>query len=255
MTMLAVAKKAAREGGEILSHYFLNPPPVKYKNRAKTDLVTRADKESEKMIKKIILNHFPGHGFWGEETGQFATDREYVWVVDPLDGTTNFTLHIPLFSVSIGLLQHGEPVLGVIYIPAVNELIWAKKNQGAARNGKPIFVSKTNKLKDSICCVEYWSRDTAHQKRGLADFSYYAQNTKKIRYLSSAAFELCRVATGDLDFCILDTTFIDIAAAALIIKEAGGRCSGIQNPFRGEPSGPFRLIASNQNLHPTLTPH
>ena len=248
--MLQTAITAAKQAGDIIEKYFSLEPTMEFKDAGQRDIVTIADKEAEKAIREVILKEFPHHGFWGEETGQTQMDKEYVWVVDPLDGTSNFALHIPLYAISIALTRNKEPILGVVYIPTTGELFSAEKNKGAYCNNKPIKVSQINTLSTATCSVEYWSRDDLHRQEGLEDFVYFANHTKKIRYLSSTVFELCRVAKGSLDFCILDTKFIDIAAAKLIIEEAGGTCcstKGGEIPF-AENGQPTRIIASNQPL-------
>ncbi|KKU27283.1 MAG: Inositol monophosphatase family protein [Candidatus Magasanikbacteria bacterium GW2011_GWA2_46_17] len=249
-SMLKIAIKAARAGGAVLKKYFNNLDSFEYKNKQGTDLVTKADRESEDIIKKILLDKYPNHGFWGEETGKENIKKEYVWLVDPLDGTSNYILGIPMFSVSIGLLRRGQAVLGVVYVPTTGEMFWAKKGEGAFCNNKKIKVSSTRDLGKAACSVEYWSRDSNHIGRGLKDFSRFAKSTKKIRYLSSTVFELCRVANGNLDFCLLDTTFLDLAAPKLIVEEAGGVCRDYSGDEMGLNSkNPIRIIASNKNLY------
>ncbi len=222
--MLHIAKKAALAAGDVIELYFDTLDSYEKKDAAGKDLVTKADKEAEQVIKDLILTTYPNHGFWGEETGQTDMDKEYVWVVDPLDGTSNFVLHLPMYSVSIALMHNKEILLGVVYIPKTKELFWAEKGTGAFCNDTPIHVSQTSQLDQSICSVEYWSKDDTTRDAGLLDFVAFAKKTKKIRYLSSTVFELCRVAKGNLDFCLLDSFFLDIAAAKLIVEEAGGVC-------------------------------
>lgn len=248
--MLKIAIEAARAGGVVLKKYFNNLDTFEQKNKQGTDLVTKADLESEEVIKKIILGKHPSHGFWGEESGKQNTDEEYVWMVDPLDGTSNYILGIPMFSISIALLRRGEAVLGVVYIPTTEEMFWAKNEEGAFCNDKKIKVSSTRDLGKAVCSVEYWSRDDNHIKRGLKDFSRFAKSTKKIRYLSSTVFEMCRVANGNLDFCLLDTTVLDLAAPKLIVEEAGGVCRDCDgNKIDMDNKKLVRIIASNKHLY------
>ena len=218
---LKTAQQAALAAGEILERYFCHAMEVKTKNKAESDYVTSADTETEGAIKQMILSRFPDHGFWGEEGGQEHAKREYLWVVDPLDSTSNFTYRIPLYSTSIALLHHGEVIVGVIYVPGTEELFHAEKSQGSFCNHQAIQASKKTSLDQSVCAIQY--RSTAgefERERGLDDFTYFARRTKKIRYLSATVFELCRVARGDLDFAISDGYFIDFAAAKLILQEA-----------------------------------
>lgn len=249
--MLQTAIAAAKQAGDILEKYFSEDYAIEFKDHVGKDTVTIADREAEARIKKTILQKFPHHGFWGEETGTERIDQEYLWIVDPLDGTTNFSRHIPLYATSIALLYRGEAIMGVINIPKTKELFVAEKNTGSYCNEKKIKVSAVSELAQAVCSVEYWSRDDAHRAAGLKDFAYFAEHAKKIRYLSSTAFTLCRVACGDVDFCLSDTTFIDIAAAQLIIKEAGGYCERKDGAILNLDSvtQPHRIIASNKNLH------
>ncbi|MFH1286344.1 MAG: inositol monophosphatase [Candidatus Magasanikbacteria bacterium] len=251
---LQVAKKAAKKAGNITEKYFGNLDSSKIEQKSKKDFVTKADKEAEEEIKKIILETFPEHGFWGEETGKSNVENEYVWVVDPIDGTTNFIHNIPLYSVSIALSKNNEIILGVVYIPKTNELFYAEKAKGAFCNDKKISVSTTKKLEDSVCAIEFWSRNDEHRKQGLKELMYFGERVSKLRYLSSTVFELCRVAKGDLDFCKLDTTFLDIAAATLLVEEAGGKCTKSNGEHISQKTAPdiMRIVASNAHLYNTL---
>ncbi|KKW42622.1 MAG: Inositol monophosphatase family protein [Candidatus Magasanikbacteria bacterium GW2011_GWA2_56_11] len=252
--MLETGIQAALQASKVVEGYFGHLPTVGYKDPLHRDLVTMADKKSEEVIKEIILSHYPHHGFWGEESGQHGLSNEYVWIVDPLDGTTNFTLDLPLYSVSLALMHKNEIVLGIVYIPKTEELFYAERGRGAFGNDKKLAVSNTGSLAQAACSVEYWSKDYEHIEQGLADFTFFARRTKKIRSLSSSILELCFVAKGSLDFCVLDTYFLDLAAAKLIVEEAGGRCTLSD----GQPVKPgfdrrlMRIIASNAALHPQI---
>ncbi len=248
--MLSTAKMAALSAGKILKKYFGANIGYAAKDGNSKNFVTKADIESEKLIKKIILNKFPHHNFWGEETGQTHKNSEWTWVVDPLDGTSNFVFNIPTYAVSIALMHRDKIVLGVVYFPQTDELFWSETGKGAYCNGKKIHVSNTKKLKDAVGSVEFWSKDKKHIKAGLAEFNYFARHIKKIRYISSTIFEMCRVAKGNLDFCVTDTTFIDVAATALIIKEAGGICREKKNcPLDPKKlKTPFRLFSGNKKM-------
>lgn len=249
--MLKVATQAALAAGEIVERYFGHSMQIAAKNKAKSDFVTSADTEAEGAIRQMILAHFPDHGFWGEEGGQKNIEKDYIWVVDPLDSTSNFTFTIPLYSISIGLMHQGEMILGVIYIPKTRELFSAEKGKGAFRNDRKISLTEKITLAEAICAVQYRSiAGDEVRDRGLDDFVYFAKRTKKIRYLSSTVFELCRVAAGDLDFAVTDGYFIDYAAAKLILKEAGAVFvqhdgSPVENYMDGRL---VRMVASNPSL-------
>ena len=171
-------------------------------------------------------------------------------MVDPLDGTSNFVFNIPLFSVSIALLRDNKPILGVVYIPKTKELFYAQKNKGAFCNNKKIHVSRTDALKNSVCSIGYWSKNRQYLKNGLKNFSAFARRVKKMRYLSSTVFEICHVAKGDLDFCAMETTFLDIAAVKLILEEAGGKMINRYNKKNAPELNKdiFSIIACNKKL-------
>lgn len=252
--MLETAKKAALLAGDILDRYFDNLVSIETKDAAGKDIVTVADKEAEHIIKQTLLGTYPEHGFFGEETGKQNEASAYVWVVDPLDGTTNFSRNIPTHAVSIALLHDREVILGVVYIPKTKELFWAEKGSGAYCNGKKISVSETAELRDAMCSIAYYSKKDGYADRGLADYCLFARQTRKIRSLSSTVFELCRVAKGNLDFCILDTYFLDLSAAKLILEEAGGVCR-TYNDAVIEPSFESivtRIIASSRTIEPVV---
>lgn len=249
--MRNTAIRAAQAAGKIIMSYYGLGIDVENKAGNKRDFVTAADKNAESIIKEIILGQFPEHGFWGEETGQANLSKEYLWVVDPLDGTSNFTLNIPMFSVSIALLKNKEIILGVVFVPTTNELFVAEKGKGASRNNKQVLVSNVDSLKEAIGSMGYWSKDDSRIDVGLKDFVNFAKQIKKTRYLSSTVFELIRVANGDLNFSIIDTTFLDIAAGKLIVEEAGGKVTKRNGDeiFFDEKNEIMRVVISSPALH------
>lgn len=253
MTEKKVAIQAALQAGKLLKNKFGNIKHISGKRGNPKDLVTEADLASEKIIINKIKHNFPDHGIFSEEAGNHKGQAKNVWVIDPLDGTTNFTREIPCFSISIALAKNKKVVLGVVYLPITDELYVAEKGKGAFMNNKRINVSKTEKLNKAFITAEWWSRDEQHIKKGLQTFSRLARTSSKIRYISSTVWSLSRVAKGVFDLETCDTSFLDIAAVALIIKEAGGKVTDLNNkeilPFS---LGVTRIIAANNSLHPKV---
>ncbi|MFH1781537.1 MAG: inositol monophosphatase family protein [Patescibacteria group bacterium] len=227
--MLNAAKKAALEAGKIQLKYFKSN---KIKDlKLKDSIVTRADLESEKAILDIIRKKFPTHNIFSEEIGKIDVGSEYTWLIDPLDGTTNFTKGNPLFATSIALIKDNEPIVGVVYNPVLDEMYWAEKGGGAFLNREPIKVSSRKEVKGSyIVMCEGNHKDL---KRSTKLWQVLGPKVKDIRKLGSAALECVYVAAGKADIFI--TTQInpyDVGAGILLIREAGGKATDFQgNPW------------------------
>lgn len=221
--MLVTAIEAAKKAGHILAHYFEMTGLEREVKDDKT-FVSKADKESEAAITEIIQTQFPDHGLLGEEGGNLNPGAEYLWVVDPLDGTANFLNGIPIFAVSIGILKAGEPHIGVIYNPITNSLYAAERGKGATYNGKPARVSHQAADK-GIVTFGYSQKD---KKRAINLVHESPRFIKSARLLGSCALELAYVARGGTEgFICLGLSKWDYAAGALIVSEAGGRLSGL----------------------------
>ncbi|MFZ0537118.1 MAG: inositol monophosphatase family protein [Candidatus Sulfotelmatobacter sp.] len=253
----------AQEAGALLMHYFHQHLKIEYKGDA--DLVTAADRASEKLIRERILAQWPGHDVLGEEQGLSDQGSDYRWYVDPLDGTTNFAHGYPVFCVSLGLeyrgLEYQAPaqpssgqrasrIAAVVYDPTRDELFTAEQGRGARLNGEPIHVSKTATLKESLLATGFPS----HKRHKNPNIYFYHQitlHTHGVRRAGSAALDLCNVASGRYDgFWEFNLNPWDTAAGVLIIEEAGGRVTR----FDGLP---FELnsretLASNGLLHEAL---
>ena len=185
------------------------------------EIVTKTDKDTEKNIIKAISKLFPEHSFLGEESGTDSKESDYVWIIDPIDGTTNFSIHNPLWSISVGLAYQGEIIFGLIYIPVIDEIFSAAKGKGAKLNNKKLFLrNKLPNLKAvHTFCHGYRDRDIK-----VALNYYLSQKTISLdcRQLGSAAIELCFVAAGRVDSLIIPGARAwDVAAGYLIAKEAG----------------------------------
>ncbi len=226
------AEEIAREAGALLKGFYENGVKAEYKGDV--DLVTEADKASEKLIRERLQAAFPTHGIYGEEGTREALDSEYRWYVDPLDGTTNFAHGFPAFAVVLGLehrpagLKPGEDgtmIAGVVYDPLRDEMFTAEKGKGASLNGKPIQVSKTKKLQESLTATGFPS----HKRHLNPNAYFYYQITLRshgVRRAGSAALDLAYVACGRLDgFWEFNLNPWDTSSGVLLVTEAGGTVS------------------------------
>ncbi|MEI7709208.1 MAG: inositol monophosphatase family protein [bacterium] len=246
---LEVAIHAALEAGKILEKHF-ETDILKVEKEDKS-IVTLADKESEEVIKKIILEAFPDHSILGEETGLTQNQNEYIWQVDPIDGTRNFSNGIPLFAVSIALLKNDELYVGVIYNPATRSLFYAEKNKGAFLNDKRIFVSKDNYERAIISS----GKGRKSEDRELCRELIYLLPKKlaglTVRDFGSTALDLAYVACGATEADLkCGLNIYDISAGFLLVLEAGG----VITNFDG---GPWKLsdkyfLVSNGIFHSVL---
>ena len=203
----------AREAGDILMNYYGEIHDIDYKGIG--DIVTEADKTSEKFITEQLESRFPGYAILGEEFGMSAVQSNDCWVTDPLDGTANYAARCPIFAVAIGLLHNGTPVLGVVFDPYADRMFSAVKGGGTTLNGAPIRVNDREKL-DPIGLFGFGSPV-------LEMLHPFIQKCGKGRSLGSAALHICSVASGYFDGSLdFYTKIWDIAAATVILQEAGG---------------------------------
>ena len=238
----------AREAGGLLMGYFHRRVKIEYKGDA--DLVTEADRASEKLILERIRSHWPSHEVIGEEGARIETGGEYRWYVDPLDGTTNFAHGFPVFCVSLGISFQGKRQAAVLYDPTRDELFAAERGKGAFLNGQKIEVSKTSKLAQSLVATGFPS----HKRHKNPNIYFYHQLTLRshgVRRAGSAALDLASVACGRFDgFWEFNLNAWDTAAGILIVEEAGGKVTG----FHGQALEVTDrdVVASNGLLHPEL---
>jgi myo-inositol-1(or 4)-monophosphatase len=244
-TYLDVAIETALEAGGILREEFELPPDIAYKGDV--DLVTQADKRSERTIVARISKYFPDHTISAEEGTGHQRSSEFRWHVDPLDGTTNFAHKYPCFSVSIGLAQNDSVLVGVVYNPIYNELFAAARGQGATLNGKKISVSQVATLSTSLLCTGF----PVHKRVASPNIHYYYDFTLRshgVRRDGSAALDLAGVACGRFDgFWEFGLNPWDTAAGVLLVGEAGG----VVSDFHGDPyvlGGPV-VLATNGGIH------
>jgi len=282
------AIKQARESGKILMKYFKKVDRLEQRKKNLHEIVTPADLAVNEHFIKAVKKNFPAHGILSEETGYYLPDAEYVWVIDPLDGTTNFSLGNPFFNTSIALIHRsnssvksnqssskfvnangfmriatdktdkkkpmvkdaGEIVLGVIYAPTVKQLFVAEKGKGIKLNNRKINVSSESKLEDSIVNFGYSYRNDIN-KKFMPLYKKLMMNIEHTRNMGAAALELAWVAMGRLESYILfDVKLWDVAAGVLMIREAGGEVTDFQGKeFTIESD---TVLATNGKLHGKL---
>ena len=258
--LLDIAVLAARAGGVILEKYWGKQLDVQEKGRS-GDLVTQVDKQAEAQIIKIIKRYYPEHQILAEESGNLGIENsEYLWVIDPVDGTTNYAHGYPQVAVSVGVLVHGIPTVGVVYNPIRNELYSAGKGLGVTLNNFPIEVSTTNKLINSVLVTGFAYDRREVEDNNYAEFCYLTHLTQGVRRAGCASLDLCDVASGRLDgYWERGLSPWDLAAGVVIVKEAGGKVTAYDETEFDLNSG--RILATNGHLHSELsetlqtTPH
>ncbi len=238
----------AREAGRLLMTYFERR--IGYEYKGDVDLVTEADRASEKLIVERIHSFFPSHDVVGEEGTRTKAGGEFKWYVDPLDGTTNFAHGYPVFCVSLGVERRGKPEAGVIYDPTRDELFSAEKGKGSTLNGRAISVSTTKTLGESILATGFPS----HKRHKNPNIHFYHQLTLRshgLRRAGSASLDLANVASGRYDgFWEFNLNPWDTAAGVLLVQEAGGKVTRFDgSPWRIESD---ETLASNALLHAEL---
>ena len=246
---LEAAMSAAREAGEVLREGFGWQHSVRYKGEV--DLVTEVDEQAERVIREILLGAFPSYGMLAEEGGRLSGEEDARWIVDPLDGTTNYAHGLPIFAISISLERAGEVVLGMVHDPIREETYVAERGRGATLNGEPVRVSDTDELIQALIATGF-PYDREKMPEALELFGRFAALTRGMRRLGSTALDLCYVAFGRLDgYYERGIWPWDIAAGSLILEEAGGRVTdylGGKLDLEGR-----EIVASNGALHPAMT--
>jgi myo-inositol-1(or 4)-monophosphatase len=242
---LETALEIAREASAVV-HDFAGRH-IGFELKGEHDLVTAADRASEKLIVERLQAHFPSHSIVAEEGGGHKGSSEFCWYVDPLDGTTNFAHSFPVYNVTLALEQAGELVAGVIADPTRNEIFTAERGSGAFLNGEKIHVSKVNRIEDALVATGFPSR-RRHQNVNVHFFYQLSMLSHGVRRPGAAALDLAYVACGRLDmFWEFNLHPWDIAAGVLLIREAGGVCSNMRGaPF--DLRGPH-ILADNGLVH------
>jgi myo-inositol-1(or 4)-monophosphatase len=242
---LDFAIELARAGGDVLKHYMSREKQVELKSRA--NLVTIADKESEARVIQRIKERFPAHAILAEESGPSGSG-EGKWIIDPLDGTTNFAHQYPFFCVSVAFEQHGEILCGAVYDPLRDEMFSAARGIGAFVNGQQIRVSDTEKLGSALIMTGFPYGVREKIRLAMSQFEAFIIESQAVRRGGSAALDLCYVALGRCDgFWELDLHPWDTAAGQVILEEAGGRVTD----FKGNPFSVYgkEILASNTRIH------
>lgn len=237
---------AAKSAGLLLKRNIGRRHTIEFKGVI--DVVTEMDIKAEDMIMKTIKARFPEHGILTEESFEQKSGSEYRWIIDPLDGTTNYSHGFPIFCVSIALEREGEIILGVVFNPMLNELFTAEKGKGAYLNSKKIRVSGISELTKSLLATGFPYDVRTSPDNNISHFANFAVRVQAIRRAGSAALDMCYVACGRFDgFWELKLKPWDTAAAMLIIKEAGG----IVTDFKGSAFSLYsgETLASNGLVH------
>lgn len=247
-----IAFLAAKAGGVVLQSYWGKQLDIREKGRA-GDLVTEVDQQAEIEIISVIKRHLPDHGILAEESGKTGTsDNEYLWVIDPLDGTTNYAHGYPQAAVSVGLMVSGKPIVGVVYNPMLNELWIGALCLGASLNDIPIQVSTTENLANSLLVTGFAYDRQEVEDNNYAEFCKLTHLTQGVRRGGSASLDLCHVATGRLDgYWERGLKPWDLLAGVVILQEAGGKISAYDGSEFDLDSG--RILATNGYLHSALS--
>jgi myo-inositol-1(or 4)-monophosphatase len=247
-SFLETAAEIAREAGTLLAGYFERR--VAIESKGEFDLVTEADRASEKLIVERLRAHFPSHSIVAEEGGGIEAGSEYRWYVDPLDGTTNFAHSFPQFNVTMALEKAGELLVGVIFDPTRGELFAAERGSGAALNARRISVSKTASVSSSLLATGFASRKR-HRDVNVHFFYQLAMQSHGVRRPGAAALDLAYVASGRLDgFWEFSLNPWDVAAGVLLVREAGGVVTNMHGgPY--DLRGPT-IVADNGAVHAEL---
>lgn len=250
MTITATdLEKIMYEAGSIAIGYFKNLDNVGVIKKSPRDLVTDADVAVEEHLKQALAKAYPEYGFWGEESGQ-TDNQTNRWIVDPIDGTHSFAKGQYFWSISVALEIDGELIAGAVYAPALDDLYLAIKGKGATKNGKAISVSTETSLADSMIATGFACLRSYLVENNLKRFCRIAEETTGQRRFGSAAMDLCLVADGQVDaFWEQELNLYDVAAGALIAKEAGGTVTD----FKGkEGVFPKQILATNGGIFKEL---
>jgi myo-inositol-1(or 4)-monophosphatase len=247
--LLETAIEAARQVGKILLERFGKPQEITIKGLR--DIVTETDLAAQAQAIEVIRGQHPDHDIWAEEVDQTPDGAsDYCWIVDPLDGTTNYSRGLPCFSVSIALSHRGELILGVVYDPLRDQMFRAQRGQGAYFNDDRIQVSTTGRLIDAVVGLD-WAREQELRCRTAQLVAEVVPEVRTLRNAGSAALGLCSVAAGWTDaYFHFSLNPWDVAAASVMIQEAGGAISNLAGlPWRLGAGG---CLASNGLIHETM---
>jgi myo-inositol-1(or 4)-monophosphatase len=251
--MLNTAVKAARKAGAIINRASLDVDLVQVSSKGRSDFVTEVDRAAEEAIIATLRTAYPQHGILAEESGASNPDGsdEYTWIIDPLDGTTNFIHGFPQYAVSIGLQHRGHLAQAVVYDPTRNELFTASKGRGAFLNDRRLRVSRRTQLRECLIGTGFPFRSLEHMDAYLRMFKRVTEETAGIRRPGAAALDLAYVAAGRLDgFWEIGLSPWDMAAGALLIVEAGGFVADLKGEANYLTAG--NIICGSPKVFPQL---
>lgn len=250
-SFLETAQSIAREAGDLLREAYRHPRNVRYKG--KVDLVTEADERAEALIVGRLGEAFPDHAILAEEGGQSTPDADYLWLVDPLDGTTNFAHSFPVFAVSMALRDPEGLLLGVIFDPLRDELFSAMRGGGATLNGQAMRVTNEDDLNRALLATGFaYDRHTAEDNNSVA-FARFLRRAQGLRRAGAAALDMAYVACGRVDgFWEMKVQPWDVAAGALMVHEAGGVVTDYAGKPRDDLARGAQVLATNPALLPEM---
>jgi len=256
--MLTIATRAARAAGDIILRNIDKLDRLTIEVKGDNDFVTKVDRKAEEVILNTLQTAYPTHGIIAEESGTHNEDSEYQWIIDPLDGTTNFLHGFPQYAVSIGLQHKGRMEVAVVFDPIKNELFTAARGDGAQLNGRRIRVTPRNGLANSLIGTGFPFKQPQYLDTYLESFKAVHPKVAGIRRAGSAALDLAYVAAGRLDgFWEIGLNSWDMAAGVLLVREAGG----IVTDFSGEGNylETGNVVAAASKVYPalyeTIKPH
>ncbi len=239
----------AMRSGTILMRNFNDNIKRRRSKKSRNEVVTASDMEVHKFVRFKVQQRFPGHNFESEEGDPINNGSKYTWVIDPLDGTVNYTIGNPFFSTSITLMEGGVPLIGVIYAPYTREMFVVEKNRSARLNERNIRVSQEKRMSNSVMAYAYFTRDKKSRKRAAKLLENFEDECLRMRHLGCTTLALAYVACGRMEASIISPPLRlwDVASGLLLIETAGGRISN----FRGEEWEGLHqgVIASNGAIH------
>lgn len=240
---------ALRSGNMLMREFrALTPEQIRFKD--KRELVTKHDRNVNKFLVSKIKSAYPDHTILSEEQGleNNKHQSEYMWVIDPLDGTTNFVMRHTFFTTTMALLKNGEPILGIVYAPYTRELFVAEKGKGASRNEVRMHVSNEDKLQSSFLCFAY-SHERKSLKRAISAYQHFEFEARSMRHFGSSSLEMAFVAAGRVDGMIITppVRIWDVAAGILLIQEAGGTVTDFNGTSKRLVYN--GLVVSNGKVH------
>ncbi len=249
--MLNIAVRAARKAGSIINRAALGGSALQVRAKRANDFVTQIDQAAEEAIIGIVRHAYPDHGFLAEESGAASPDAEYRWIIDPLDGTTNFIHGFPQYAVSIAVEQRGVLQHAVVYDPTKNELFTASKGRGAYLNDRRLRVTKCEKLADALVGTGFPFKEMKRARLYLHQLKNIMEGSAGVRRAGAAALDLAYVASGRLDaFWEIGLSPWDMAAGVLLIQESGGLVGDLDGEAGFLDSGD--IVAAAPRIFPAL---